>query len=78
MIPLFHDKTPQERTGAVPSEGQEGGGGLASTSAVQQVEEAYGVPVVSVVGLSHLTAYMASKGDHGGADAEVRKAKCDT
>lgn len=38
---------------------------------MQQVEEAFGIPVVSVVGLSHLMAYIASKGNNGGADAEV-------
>lgn len=42
------------------------------TSAVQQVEEAFGIPVVSVVGLSHLTEYLAAKGDAGGANAQVR------
>lgn len=57
----------QERTGAEPEEGSTGVG----TSAVQQVEEAFGVPVVSVVGLSHLTEYLAAKGDSAGANAEV-------
>lgn len=61
----------QERTGVEPAEGQVDASEMASTSAVQQVEEAFGIPVVSVVGLSHLTAYIASKGDNGGADAEV-------
>lgn len=57
----------QERTGAEPEEGSTAVG----TSAVQQVEEAFGVPVVSVVGLSHLTEYLAAKGDSVGANAEV-------
>ncbi|CAM9223990.1 unnamed protein product, partial [Ectocarpus sp. 13 AM-2016] len=43
----------QEKTGAESV--------IGTTSAVQQVEEECGVPVVSVVGMSHLTEYMASK-----------------
>eukprot|EP00904_Undaria_pinnatifida_P006187 jgi/Undpi1/2699/HiC_scaffold_14.g06077.m1 len=57
----------QERTGAEPEEGSTEVG----TSAVQQVEEAFGIPVVSVVGLSHLTEYLAAKGDAGGANAQA-------
>lgn len=57
----------QERTGAEPEEGSTAVG----TSAVQQVEEAFGIPVVSVVGLSHLTEFLAAKGDSVGANAEV-------
>ncbi|CAM9942351.1 unnamed protein product, partial [Scytosiphon promiscuus] len=38
----------------------------ATTSAVQQVEEEAGVPVVSVIKMSHLTDYMASKEDAAG------------
>ena len=53
----------QEKTGAEDAS--------ASTSAVQEVEEAFGVPVVSVVGMSHLTEYMASQEDAAGANAEV-------
>lgn len=56
--------TAQEKTGAESA--------LGSTSAVQQVEEAFGVPVVSVVGMSHLTEYMASKEDAAGANAQVK------
>lgn len=56
-------KCMKEKTGAESA--------LASTSAVQQVEEAFGVPVVSVVGMSHLTDYMASQQDAVGANAQV-------
>lgn len=58
----------QERTGA----GVEEGGEVSGTSAVQQVEEAFGIPVVSVVGLTHLTEFMAAKGSASGTNAEVK------
>ena len=44
-------------------------------SAIQQVEEAFGVPVVSVVALSHLTEFMAARGDTAGVDVEVQLAQ---
>ncbi|CAB1115864.1 unnamed protein product [Ectocarpus sp. CCAP 1310/34] len=54
----------QEKTGAESV--------IGTTSAVQQVEEECGVPVVSVVGMSHLTEYMASKENATpGANAQV-------
>lgn len=55
----------QEKTGAEDA--------MASTSAVQQVEEAFGVPVVSVVTFAHLTEYMASQEDAAGANAQVNE-----
>lgn len=42
-----------------------------TTSAVHQVQETFGVPVVSVVGMSHLTEYMASKEEAAGVNAQV-------
>lgn len=56
----------QERTGAETEEASAVG-----LSAVQQVKNAFGVPVQCVVTLSHLMEFMAAKGDTGGADAEV-------
>lgn len=58
----------QEKTGAE--------GVIGTTSAVQQVVEECGVPVVSVVGMSHLTEYMASKENATpGANAQVRPSR---
>lgn len=57
----------QEVTGAEPEEGSE----TVGTSAVQQVEDTFGIPVVSVVNLSHLMEFVAAE-DAGGASADVR------
>lgn len=69
ILCLYPINRVQERTGAEDA--------LATTSAVQQVEQAFGVPVVSVVGMSHLTEYMASQEDAvGGVNAQVHAVNC--
>lgn len=42
-----------------------------TTSAIQQVESEYGIPVLSIVKLKHLIQYVEQKVEKGGADQDV-------